>query len=95
MLNTLAVDRGGRKDIDALLTGMPREKVTKINAIMEVIKKLEHDEASAKIVRILEEAEKAGIDRATTTKYINELERAGDIYSPRPGIIKVIKREEE
>lgn len=95
MLNTLAVDRGGRKDIDTLLTGMPREKVTKINAIMDIIKKLEQDETSAKMVRILEEAEKAGIDRATTTKYINDLERSGDIYSPRPGVIKAVKHEDE
>ncbi len=95
MLTTLAVDRGGRKDIDTLLTGMPREKVTKINTIMEIISKLDEDGQGAKIISVLEEAEKAGIDRATTTKYISELERSGDIYSPRPGIIKIVKREEE
>jgi replicative DNA helicase Mcm len=95
MLTTLAVDRGGRKDIDTLLTGMPREKVTKINTIMEIIAKLDEDGQGAKIVSVLEEAEKAGIDRATTTKYISELERSGDIYSPRPGVIKIVKREEE
>lgn len=95
MLNTLAVDRGGRRDIDALLTGMPREKVDRINSIMVIIRKLEEEEKSAKMVRILEEAEKQGIDRATTTKYINELERSGDIFSPKPGIIKIVRREEE
>jgi len=95
MLRTLAVDRGGRMDIDTLITGMPREKVDKINAIMGIIKKLENEESNAKIVRILEEAEKSGIDRATTTKYINELERSGDIYSPKPGIVKIVKHEEE
>ncbi|MGC8586949.1 MAG: minichromosome maintenance protein MCM [Candidatus Micrarchaeia archaeon] len=95
MLRTLAIDRGGRMDIDTLITGMPREKVDKINAIIGIIKKLEAEEQSAKIVRILEEAEKSGIDRATTTKYINELERSGDIYSPKPGIVKIVKHEEE
>ncbi len=95
MLNTLAVDRGGRKDIDALLTGMPREKVNKINVLMGIIKKLEEADGNAKIVGILEEAEKQGMDRATTTRYINELERSGDIFSPRPGILKIVRRDEE
>ena len=95
MLNSLAVDRGGRKDIDTLLTGMPREKVNKINVILNIIKTLEHDEESAKIARILEEAEKQSIDRNTTSKYISELERSGDIFSPRQGVIKIVRRSEE
>ncbi|MGI0141260.1 MAG: minichromosome maintenance protein MCM [Candidatus Micrarchaeales archaeon] len=95
MLRTLAVDRGGRRDIDTLLTGMPREKVTKINSIISIIKKLEQEENFAKMTRVLEEAEKEGVDRASTTKYINELERIGDIYSPKPGILKIVKHDEE
>ncbi len=93
MLKTLAVDRGGRADIDRLI-GVPREKVDKINTIMNIIKKLEGEEGSAKVTRILEEAEKDGIDRATTTRYMNELERSGDIFSPKPGIVKIVRREE-
>ena len=97
MLNTLAVDRGGRKDIDALLTGMPREKVNKINVIIGIIKKLqdESSDGAAKIVDLLTEAEKQGIDRATATRYMSELERSGDIFSPRGGIIKIVRREDE
>ena len=44
MLNTLAVDRSGRKDIDIFMTGMPKEKVERINSIMAIIKKLEEAE---------------------------------------------------
>ncbi|MGC8479535.1 MAG: minichromosome maintenance protein MCM [Candidatus Micrarchaeia archaeon] len=95
MLSSLAVDRGGRKDIDMLLTGMPREKVDRINTILSIIKQLEKDEESAKIARILEEAEKQGIDRNTTSKYIFDLERSGDVFSPRQGVIKLVKRSEE
>ncbi|MDE1856414.1 MAG: minichromosome maintenance protein MCM, partial [Candidatus Micrarchaeota archaeon] len=75
MLRTLAVDRSGNRDIDALITGMPREKVNKINSILGIIKRLEGEEGYAKMVRVLDEAEKENIDRASTTKYINELER--------------------
>ncbi len=95
MLSSLAVDRGGRKDIDTLLTGMPREKVDKMNNLLNVIKKLESEEDNAKIARILEEAEKLGIDRNTTSKYLLELERTGDIFSPRQGVIKIVKRSED
>ena len=95
MLNTLAVDSHGRKDIDTLLTGMPKEKVDKINAMMGIVRKLEDDEQSAKVSRVLEEAEKGGIDRATAMRYINELERSGDIYMPKPGVLKIVRHEAE
>lgn len=95
MLNTLAVDRSGRKDIDILLTSMPKEKVDKINAIMGIIRDLEEKEKYASITRVYEEAEKAGIDRSTAMRYVNELERSGDLYVPKPGIVKIVRREAE
>ncbi|MDE1827743.1 MAG: minichromosome maintenance protein MCM [Candidatus Micrarchaeota archaeon] len=96
MLRTLGVDRGGRRDIDTILTGMPREKVTKMNLITTLIKRLEKEEGGyAKITRVLEEAEKEGVDRATATKYINELERSGDVYSPKAGHLKMSSHENE
>ncbi len=95
MLKTLAVDRGGRRDIDTILTGMPREKVDKLNVVLSIIKKLEESETTARMQRIIEEAEKAGMDFDTANKYIRELERSGDVYSPRPGIIRIVRREGE
>ncbi len=95
MLKTLAVDRGGRMDIDILTTGMPRERVDKINSIMSIIKKLEQDEGNARVARIIEEAEKAGTDKDTAWKYINELKKSGDIYEPKPGVIKIVRHEAE
>lgn len=95
MLRTLAVDRGGRRDIDTLLTGMPREKVTKINAIMNIIKRLEAESNFAEWAKVLEEAEKEGIDRNTAGRFIDELKRIGDIYNPRPGVLKTVKHDEE
>ena len=97
MLNTLAVDSSGRKDIDIFMTGMPREKVDRLNSIMAIIKKLEQESGDKGVayVRVFEEAEKSGMDRATASKYINELERSGDIYSPTKGILKRVNREAE
>ena len=45
-----------------ILTGMPREKVDRINTMMSIIKRLEQTEGSAKIDRVYEEAEKEGMD---------------------------------
>ncbi len=95
MLKTLSVDRGGRRDIDTILTGMPREKVDKLNTMLSIIKKLDDEQGSAKLQQVLEEAEQAGIDAAAANKYLQELERSGDVYSPKPGVIKPVKHEAE
>ena len=95
VLKTLAVDRGGRRDIDTILTGMPREKVDRMNIVMSIIRRLEGSENIAKIQRIIEEAIKDGVDETTANKYITELERSGDIFRPRPGIVKIVKHESE
>ena len=95
VLKTLAMDSGNRRDIDIILTGMPREKVDRMNIIMSIIRKLEETENVAKVPRLVEEAIKEGLDDTTVNKYLGELERSGDIFRPRPGIIKIVKRETE
>ena len=95
MFKTLAVDKSGRRDIDTLMTGVPKEKVDRLNTIINIIKKLEDDEKIPKLSRIIEEAEKINIDKATTEKYINDLERSGDIYAPKPGIIKIVRHDSD
>lgn len=94
MFKTLGVDSSGNLDIDRIMTGFPKEKISKMNQIIALIKKF--DEGSgADYKRVLDEAESLNISRADTTKYVNELERSGDIYTPKPGILKLVKREEE
>ena len=95
VLKTLAVDRSGRRDIDTILTGMPREKVDRMNIIISIIRRLEDSENIAKIQRVVEEAMKEGLDNQAVDKYINELERSGDIFRPRPGIVRIVKHETE
>ncbi len=94
MFKTLAVDSTGRLDIDRIMTGFPKEKVNKINTIISIIKKLDEGSGVA-LVRTLDEAENGGMSRDEASKYINELERSGDIFVPKPGILKVVTRDEE
>lgn len=95
MFKTILMDKSGKIDIDTLLTGIPREKVDKLNAIINIVKKLEKDEGNAKMQRVIEEAEKANIGTDIANRYILDLERNGDLFSPRPGIIKIVRRENE
>jgi replicative DNA helicase Mcm len=95
MLKTLAVDRSGRMDLDAIMTGMPREKVDRINIILNLIKKLEAEDGAAKTQKLAEEAVKSGIDVDSLNRYLVELERSGDIFRPKPGIVKIIRHDTE
>ncbi len=95
MLKTLALDSGRARDIDIILTGMPREKVDKINTMMGIIRRLEKAEGSAKIERVYEEAEKEGMDRMQAERYVGELERSGDLFKPRQGIVKSVRHDSE
>ncbi len=95
MFKTLAVDTSGRRDVDAILTGMPREKVDKINTILGIIEKLEQESngAGAKFGAVIEEAGKQNIPDDMARRYIQELENSGDIFMPRGGIVKKVKHE--
>ncbi len=95
MLKTLAVDRSGRMDLDAIITGMPREKVDRINIILNLIKKLEAEDGAAKTQKLAEESVKSGIDVDSLNRYLVELERSGDIFRPKPGIVKIIRHDTE
>ena len=47
------------------------------------------------MLRLIEEAEKANVSTDIAKRYILDLERNGDLFSPRPGIIKIVRRENE
>ncbi len=95
MIRTLAMDKTRSMDIDIIMTGMPREKVDRINQIMQKIGMLESTEGGAKMQRLEEEMEKDGVDRASLHKYIEELERSGDVFRPRQGMIKIVKHDND
>ncbi len=55
------------------------DKVYKINQILSIIRALEEKQGGAKPSEIVKEAKKSGIDKKTTMKYINELEKGKDL----------------
>ncbi|MCW6159922.1 MAG: minichromosome maintenance protein MCM [Candidatus Micrarchaeales archaeon] len=94
MLKTLAVDSTNRVDIDTILTGMPREKVDKINNMISIIRKLEEASSGKGAVysQVIEEAVRAGMTEVEAKKQIEELEKIGDVFTPRSGVIKLAER---
>ncbi len=95
MFKTLSIDSSGRRDIDVILTGMPKEKVDKLNTLLNIIKDLEEKEGYASIKNLYEESEKAGITSDMVNRYVKELERSGDIYMPKAGMLKTVRHEAE
>ena len=95
MLKTLAVDSTNRVDIDTILTGMPREKVDKINNMVSIIKKLEDatPDKGANYSQVIEEAVRAGMTEVDARRQIEELEKIGDVFTPRSGFLRLVKKE--
>ncbi len=95
MFKTLSMDSSGRRDIDIMLTGMPKERVDKLNTLLNIIKDLQEKDGYASNKTLYEEAEKAGITSEMVNKYVKELERSGDIYMPKAGMYKIVRHEAE
>ncbi len=84
----------GLLDSDTLATGKPksvRERLQKFDSVMDIIRELSRHEEMVKIETIIEEAEKAGIDRLTADRIIMELMRRGEIYEKEQGYVKIVK----
>ena len=58
---------------------------------MEIIQNVQDIDGRASIIRVLDEAEREGIDRASAAMRINDLERMGEIFSPMPGFIRTVR----
>lgn len=84
----------GLLDSDLVATGKPksvREKLQKYDTIMDIIRALSKEEEVVKVSTILDEAEKAGIDKITAERIILELKRRGDIYEKEQGYVKLVE----
>jgi replicative DNA helicase Mcm len=75
------------------MTGKPKSAQERLALVMNILAQLE-DANGGKPVRIEDlyrEAESTGLDRQAVDKAINMLLKSGDVYTPRPGYIKLIR----
>jgi len=78
----------GEFDVDIVATGTAKSKMDKVKTVFNIIRLLnkEYDEVSYEA--ILDEAKEKGVKPEELEKFLSQLKRSGDIYSPRYGHFK-------
>ncbi|MFH1221661.1 MAG: minichromosome maintenance protein MCM [Candidatus Micrarchaeota archaeon] len=94
VMRQVMVDREtGMLDVDTITTGKPkstRDKLQKFDTVLDIIREALRYEETVSTEKVLEEAEKAGVDRPTAERIVQELLRKGDIYEKEHGYIKMV-----
>jgi len=93
-LSSVGIDiESGKIDIDIIMTGKPKSAQERLALVMNILAQLEDANGGkpVKIEDLYREAESAGLDRQAVDKAINMLLKSGDVYTPRPGYIKLIR----
>jgi replicative DNA helicase Mcm len=83
----------GLLDVDTIATGKPkseREKLQKVDTIMEIIREHLKSHDSAEVDEIISDAASYDIDESTARRILNELLRKGDIYEKEHGHIRIV-----
>jgi replicative DNA helicase Mcm len=83
----------GLFDVDTVTTGKPkseRERLQKIDIILEIIKTHLKKEDSADIEKVVSDAASYGIDEQTARRIIAELLRRGEIYEKEHGHVRLV-----
>jgi replicative DNA helicase Mcm len=80
----------GFLDADIIATGMTKSTRDRTKSVMDVIRDIskEHQGPAPKDA-VLDRAEELGIDRAKAEEIIDRLRRDGDVFEPRPGMLKL------
>ncbi|MEK6981690.1 MAG: LAGLIDADG family homing endonuclease [Candidatus Micrarchaeota archaeon] len=83
----------GAFDVDVIATGRSktdRDKMQKVDTVIEVIKLILKKEDSAEIEKVITECVNAGIEEPDARKVLNELLKKGEIYEKEHGHIKLV-----
>jgi replicative DNA helicase Mcm len=94
VMRQVMTDRAtGSLDVDTIATGKPkseREKLQKVDTIMEIIREHLKSKDSADIEEIVSSAASYDIDEHTARKLIAELLRKGDVYEKEHGHLRIV-----
>ncbi|MHC1605734.1 MAG: minichromosome maintenance protein MCM [Candidatus Methanofastidiosia archaeon] len=93
VVEKVMVDKeSGSLDVDILMTGKPSSQRQKIVRVYEIIEDVEKGyEEGAPYDEVLKNAKKEGLSREFVARAVEELKRAGDIFEPRGGILKIVR----
>ncbi len=80
----------GFLDADIIATGMTKSTRDRTKSVMDVIRDISKEQQGpAPKDAVLDRAEMLGIDRAKAEEIIDRLRRDGDVFEPRPGMLKL------
>jgi replicative DNA helicase Mcm len=83
----------GTLDVDTIATGKPkseRDKLQKVDTVLEIIREMLKSNDSADIEAVIEEAAQYDIDSKNAKRILSELLRKGDIYEKEHGQVKIV-----
>ncbi len=80
----------GKIDIDIITSGQTHTQITNLKKILRIIKdkSSEIDDGMVPIEDVIGESKTEGIDSDKVREILTKLEKAGDIYRPRHGVVK-------
>jgi len=78
----------GKLDSDVINLGRPKSKIDRLQSIVRVIAELEAKTDLVPLEDAVTAATEYGIDPIEARRMIDELLRQGDLYKPKPGVIK-------
>jgi len=80
----------GFLDADIIATGMTKSTRDRTKSVMDVIRDISKEQQGpAPKDAVLDRTEMLGIDRAKAEEIIDRLRRDGDVFEPRPGMLKL------
>jgi len=97
VLKSTMMDKSlGRIDIDIITTGAPKSKMDKLKTVLDIVRDLEKKYDMVKVDSVLEEADKYDISDRECREILGDLLRkTSDLYEPRHGYVKLVRRKVE
>ena len=80
----------GAIDYDVLTTGTTKSKREKMKIILTIIKDYTRENDSIPYEELLEQAKELGLDEMEVNELVEALKKNGDIYEPKPGLIRPV-----
>ena len=97
VLEQIAFDRTtGKFDIDIISsgTGQPRSKAEQYYEIVGILRDLTKSNEPTTREEIITQSKRLNIDELTTRRILDEMQRKGELFEPKPGYLKLVPRSE-
>ena len=81
----------GKLDMDIVNIGQTKARTDRVRTLLDIVRSLESKYDMVDIDRVLSEAVKINIDETTARKLLDDLRTKGELFQPKPGMIKTVR----